>query len=280
MNVVYKLASAVIANRLKTVLDKIIFKDQKGFISGRFIGENIRLIYDVLFETKDQDIPGMILSIDFEKAFDTVSWKFIKKVLKYYNFGPSIISWISLFQNGSESCIIQNGFISEFFNLRKGCRQGDPISPYVFILCAEILGKIVRDSKSISGIKINEKEFRLSQYADDTQIFLDGTEKSLKETLNILKTFYIMSGLKINVEKTRAIWIGSLSNSNRQLCKEYKLDWSQGPFKILGVMFTAEVFNIWDVNTEQIYKNIENICKQWSKRKLTLFGRITIKSLI
>ena len=200
--------------------------------------------------------------------------------MKYYNFGPSIISWISLFQNGSESCVIQNGFISEFFNLRKGCRQDDPISPYVFILCAEILGKMVRDSKSISGIKINEKEFRLSQYADDTQIFLDGTEKSLKETLNISKTFYIMSGIKINVGKTRAIWIGSLSNSNRQLCKEYKLDWSQGPFKILGVMLTAEVFNIWDFNTEQIYKNIENICKQWSKRKLTLFGRISIiKSL-
>ena len=67
MNVVYKLASAVIANRLKKVLDKIIFEDQKWFISGRFIGENIRLIYDVLLETKDQDIPGMILSIDFEK---------------------------------------------------------------------------------------------------------------------------------------------------------------------------------------------------------------------
>ena len=79
LNAVYKLASAVIANRLQTVLDKIIFEDQKGFISGRFIGESIRLIYDVLFETKDQDIPGIILSIDFEKAFDTVSWKFIKK---------------------------------------------------------------------------------------------------------------------------------------------------------------------------------------------------------
>ena len=89
-----------------------------------------------------------------------------------------------------------------------------------------------------------------------------------------------MSGLKINVEKTRAIWIGSLSHSNRQLCKEYKLDWSQGSFKILGVNFTAEVFDIWDVNTEQIYTSIESICKKWSKRKLTLIGRITIiKSL-
>ena len=141
LNVVYKLASSVISNRLKTILDKLINQDQKGFIAGRFIGENVRLIYDVLFETKHQDIPGMILSIDFEKAFDTVSWKFMKKVLEYFNFGPSVISWISIFQNGSESCIIQNGFMSEFFNLKRGCTLGDPISPYIFILCAEILGK-------------------------------------------------------------------------------------------------------------------------------------------
>ena len=179
LNVIYKLASSVIANRLKLTLDKLINGDQKGFISGRFIGENVRLMYDILFETKNQDIPGMILSIDFEKAFDTVSWKFIKRVLQYFNFGPSIISWINIFQKGSESCIIQNGFMSDFFNLKRGCRQGDPISPYVFILCAEILGKMIRDNKVLKGIRINGKEFRLSQYADDTQLFLDGTEQSL-----------------------------------------------------------------------------------------------------
>ena len=280
LNVVYKLASSVIANRLKTTLDRLINQDQKGFISGRFIGENVRLMYDILFATRNDNIPGMILSIDFEKAFDTVSWKFINNVLKYFNFGPSFISWINIFQTGSESCIIQNGFMSDFFNLKRGCRQGDPISPYIFILCAEVLGKMIRENEIITGVNINGKEFRLSQYADDTQIFLDGTEQSLKETLNILKKFYSMSGLKINVEKTRAIWIGSLSHSNRQLCREYKLDWSQGAFKILGVTFSVEVFDIWDLNTEQIYNSIESICKNWSKRKLTLFGRITIiKSL-
>ena len=104
LNVVYKLASTVIANRIKIVLDSLIHEDQKGFIAGRLIGENIKLIYDILFETKQQQIPGLILSIDFEKAFDTVSWKFIDKVLTYFNFGPSVKSWINMFRNDSESC--------------------------------------------------------------------------------------------------------------------------------------------------------------------------------
>ena len=108
LNVIYKLASSVIANRIKSVLNKIIHEDQKGFISGRFFGENIRLIYDILYETKRQGLPGLILSIDFEKAFDTVSWKFINKTLAYYNFGPSIQKWIGLFQKGAKACIIQN----------------------------------------------------------------------------------------------------------------------------------------------------------------------------
>ena len=82
--------SSVIANRLKSVLDKLIGNDQKGFISGRYIGENIRTIYDILFESKQQHIPGLLVSVDFQQAFDTVSWKFIEKVLDYFNFGPSI----------------------------------------------------------------------------------------------------------------------------------------------------------------------------------------------
>ena len=154
------MASSVIANRLKTVLDKTIHEDQKGFISGRFLGENIRLIYDILYETENQELPGLILSNDFEKAFGTVSWDFIDKTLAYYNFGPSIWKWINLFQNGAESCIIQNGYniMSESFLLKCGYRQGDPISPYIFILCAEISGKMIRKSEDIKGIKINNKE--------------------------------------------------------------------------------------------------------------------------
>ena len=91
-------------------------------------------------------------------------------------------------------------------------------------------------------------------------MFLDGTEDSRKEASEILNSFYIMSGLRINVEKTRASWIGSLSNSVRQACKNYKSDWTQGSFQILGLTFTSEVYNIWDVNSEEIYpKNRKSV---------------------
>ena len=261
---------------MKTILDNVITEDQKGFISGRFIGENIRLIYDILYETKNQDIPGLLLSIDFQQAFDSISWKFVSKTLDYFNFGPSFKSWIKLFQSGTESCILQNGFLSEYFYLQRGCRQGDPISPYIFILCAEVLSNMIRKEKSIKGININNILYNLSQYADDTQIFLDGSEASLRATLDILDKFYKMSGLKINKDKTKAIWIGSRINSTKILCREHNLDWEQGPIKILGVTFSPEVFNIWDINSQDTLAKIEKIIKIWSQRKLTLPGRITV----
>ena len=217
LNVIYKLMSSVIANRLKSVLDKIISDNQKGFISGRYIGENIRTIYDILFETKQQNIPGLMLSIDFQQAFDTVSWKFKDKTLDYFNFGPSIKKWIKLFQTGAQSCILQNGYLSESFTLQRGCRQGDPISPYIYILCVEILGKMIRNDSNLQGIKINNKEFKLCQYADDTQVFLNGSKNSLHQLMLILKKFYNMSGLKINEDKTRALWIGAMCHSEKNV---------------------------------------------------------------
>ena len=118
LNIVYKMALSVIASRIKRVLGKLIHEDHKGFLQGRYIGENIRLAYDILFETKMRNMPSMILSIVFEKAFDIVSWNFIDNTLKHYKFGSSIRKWVQLFQNGAEASTIQNGFISESFALK------------------------------------------------------------------------------------------------------------------------------------------------------------------
>ena len=139
---------------------------------------------------------------------------------------------------------------------------------------------MMRKEIAIKGIDINDKTFLLSQYADDTQIFLNGSETSLLATLGILKKFYLTSGLKINEDKTKALWIGSMSGSDLRLCHNYNLDWEQGPIKILGVIFTPEVFNIWDFNSLETVRKMEKILQSWSKRKLTLPGKITIiKSL-
>ena len=108
---------------------------------------------------------------------------------------------------------------------------------------------------------------------------MDGTDKSLKATLDALNTFYNMSGLKINVEKN-ATWIGSLSNSRTRLCSNINLDRTQRPFKVLGVIFSTEVYIIWELNYHGVLNQVENLLRQWAKRKLTLFGRIKIiKSL-
>ena len=107
LNCTYKIATGCIANRIKTVLDKIISKDQTGFIKGRYIGENTRLIYDIMQYTETHNIPGLLVLVDFEKAFDSLSWSFIEKALEIFNFRSSIQSWIKTFYNNYISCILQ-----------------------------------------------------------------------------------------------------------------------------------------------------------------------------
>lgn len=91
LNVVYKIGSASIANRIKKVLPKIIHEDQNGFVPGRYIGDNIRLMYDLINYLKEEKIPGLLVSIDFEKAFDSIDWSFMEKTLKIFGFGKDII---------------------------------------------------------------------------------------------------------------------------------------------------------------------------------------------
>ena len=140
------------------------------FLKNRFIGENIRLLDSIINYTDTEQIPGLLLFVDFEKAFDSVEWSFIGKTLKYYNLGPSLIAWIKLFYTDISSCIQNNGWASEFFALGRGVRQGCPLSHYLFILCAEILGSAVTNDKEVHGIMISGSECKISQYADDTMM--------------------------------------------------------------------------------------------------------------
>ena len=168
LNSDYKIAAKAIANRLQNVLPKLIDSDQTGFLKGRFIGENIRLIDGLINHTAARNIPGLLMFLDFEKAFDTVEWSFIWKTLSSFNFGTSLINWIKLCYRNIESCVLNNGWASNYFTPERGVRQGCPLSPYIFILCAEVLANKIRANKDIKGITVCGNEIKISQYADDT----------------------------------------------------------------------------------------------------------------
>ena len=281
LNVVYKLASGSIANRMKGVLDILISKDQTGFVKNRYIGENTRLLYDIMKFTEDNNMPGLVMMIDFEKAFDTLSFTFIEKCLKLFNFGPMFRKWISLFLYNTETCVILNGFLSNFFKIERGCRQGDPISAYIFILCAEILAIKIKQNKDVKGIIIDGEEYKISQFADDTSLLLDGSEKSLNAVLKILHTFSEISGLKINFEKTKLIWIGSLKYSTRAIKTKWKLSWGDTQFKLLGLIFDVDLEKMIELNFNEKLKKVKNSLSHWKKRILTPIGRITVvKSIL
>ena len=132
--------------------------------------------------------------------------------------------------------------------LGRGCRQGDSISTYLFVLCAEILAAKIRSNKNIKGIKINNTEIKLSQYADDTSAYLDGSQTSLEETLNELDIFANISGLKTNFDKTQVVWIGSKKYSTHSIKTRWKLSWGTSQFKLLGITFDVDLTKIIGIN--------------------------------
>ena len=116
LNVSYKILSGTIANRIKTVLNGIIHEDQRGFLQGRFIGDNTRLLYDIMHYTEEHKTPGLLLLVDFEKAFDSISWRFITKCLDFFNFGSFMCDMVKLLYKDAQLCVIQHGVFSEFFS--------------------------------------------------------------------------------------------------------------------------------------------------------------------
>ena len=276
LNVSYKLLSSCIAARIKKVLPNIIHASQKGFMKGRYIGENIRLLYDTLLITEKENIPGLLLMIDFEKAFDSVSWSFIEKALIFFNFPNCIVQWFKILYNKASSCISFNGQYSKWFNLYRGCRQGDPISPYLYLICAEILSLMIRSNKTIKGLKLKDKDILLSLFADDTTLYLDGSERSFKEAIHIIESFTKISGLKMNNDKTQIAWLGSKKNCNTKYMTDRNFVWDPGTFKVLGVTFSTKTEDICKLNYEGKINEIKRDIAKWKKRHLTPLGKITL----
>ena len=265
LNCDLKIATKAIANRIKKVIPKLVNNDQTGFLKGRFIGENIRLIDSIINYAAEQHIPGLLLFIDFEKAFDSLEWAFVDRTLEYFGFGPSLISWIRTFYNNIESCVLNNGWSSKFFKLQRGVRQGCPLSPYLFILSVEVLGKAIRANTNIKGITVNKTEIKLSQYADDTTLILNGNQDSLSAALDTINSFGKSSGLKLNEKKTEALWIGSMKGKKEKLSPEKNFKWPEIKTKVLGVWISTDPAVTLNMNYTEKVDKIRNIlsCREY-----------------
>ena len=276
----YKLASKVIANRLKKHLPKLINADQCGFVSHRYIGQNINVLSEIIEYCENYGNPGIVLSVDYRKAFDLLNWAFIEDTLIKYRFGDGFIRWVKLFYNNIDAVVNVNGYFTDPFPIERGVKQGDPISPYLFILCAEVLAEYIRKNENIKGIVIGKTEHKISMLADDTNIFMKYCKESLDHVLLSLEQFSRVSGLIINFEKSSAYCIG-MKNA-KELDVKNRIYWAKDIIETLGVKIpTHKGIDVQKLNYEPKIVKIENIIKSWSSRNLSLRGKvIVIRSLI
>ena len=226
----------------------------------------------------EKNIPGLLLFIDFEKAFDSLEWSFIHDTL---SFGASLINWVKTLYGHTESCILNNGWASNFFDIQRGVRQGCPLSPYLFILLAEVLATAIRKNTNIKGISVNGVEIKLSQYAGDTTLILDGSCESLVSSLAMLDDFSKVSGLRLNDKKTEALWIGASIENDKILLSGKELKWPKDTVKSLGLWISTDRELSASSNYNEKLEKVKEILRCWKYRRLTLIGKITvIKSLV
>ena len=269
LNVDYKLASRVIAGRLLKVIHLVVDKDQTCGVPGRFIGENVALLRDVADYATSSGTPIAILSLDQEKAFDRVDWGFMRATLSAMGFGPSFISWVNLFYFRVQSAVNVNGYLSSFFGLSRGVRQGCPLSPLLYVLVSEVLAANIRCNPRISGLCLpgTPSLSPISQYADDTSLILL-SDDAIKASFEVYSLFEKASGSKLNQSKSKGLWLGGWSGRTDP---PVALDWSSVKIKTLGVFIG--VGDLEEDNWRPRITAVDNVLKSWRARSLSFRGK-------
>jgi len=222
--------------------------------------------------TKVNDIPGILLAVDFRKAFDCVSWDFLECTLRKVGYGPMLVKWIKTFYTNITSCIINNGQTSKYFPIYQGVRQGDPLSAYLFLLVVEVLASKIRSDTEIRSIDEEGKISKILQYADDTNGLVRDIQ-SAQRFLELVENFGKFSNLYMNKDKTQGMWLGQKRASKLQ---PLGIKWPEGPLKLLGIhlSYDDEACNI--LNYDKKIAKCKQIINWWQSRNLTLLGRIQI----
>lgn len=202
-----KIITKVWANRLRTRIDSLVDETQSAFIKGRCITDSIVTANELIFFMQKHRYPVLILKVDFEKAYDTVDWSFLLELLRARGFSDKWVGWINAILTSSKAKFLINGRQCGYVRYRKGLRQGDPLSPLLFVLVVDVLSTMLNyalNSGVLQGVMLGNMGVKMChlQYADDLLILTNGGREDLRIIKLILYLFVGISGLKVNSDKT------------------------------------------------------------------------------
>jgi hypothetical protein len=257
-------------NRLKSVLHQVIHKDQTCAVPDRSIIDSCHLVRDIIDYYNDRNLPGVLLSLDQEKAFDRVSHDYLFRVLDAFGMGDGFTRWIKTFYTDIYSCVVVNQCISEPFPVTRSVRQGCSLSPLLYVLCLEpILNKIRKDD-SIKGVKIpgQLEQQKTSAFADDGNFFLTNDE-SVGKVISWFDYFGKGSGAKLNKGKSKVLYFGKWKTRSDH---PFGISWAE-KLKIFGVWFgKITIEEVWT----PVFNKIKKTLDLYRGRILSMYGRAII----
>ena len=214
LNVRFKIFTKVGTNRLNKVAQIVLSPTQTVFMPGRNIMEGVVILHETIHELHTKKSDGVIFKIDFEKAYDKVKWPFLQQTLRMKGFSPKWCRWVEGMVTGGSVGIKVNDDICPYFQTKRGLRQGDPMSPILFNIVADMLALLIKRPKADCQIRgviphLVDDGLSILQYADDTIIFLDNDLEQANNLKLLLCAFELLSGLKINFHKSEIFYYGA-----------------------------------------------------------------------
>lgn len=276
LNTVYKVISNLLASRLKEILPLMISKSQSAFLPGRLLAENVLLATDLVNGYNTQSLsPRGMLKVDLRKAIDCVRWDFILASLKALAIPDSYIRLTSECLSTASFSDSFNGGSGGFFKSTKGIRQGDPLSPYLFVLAMECLSRLLfsRYEAGTIGYHPRTAELEISHlmFADDVMVFFDGTSNSLHGISECLDDFASWSGLHMNTAKTE-LFTSGVDQSETAAITSYGFPSGQFPIRYLGLPLMSRKLKISEY--APLMTKINQRIQSWSAKLLSFAGRL------
>jgi hypothetical protein len=240
LNVSFKIFTKVATIRLNTVADHVVWTSQTAFMQGRNILDRVATLHEMVHELHSKKLNGVILKIDFEKAYDKVKWSFLQQTLRMKGFSPEWCALIHSFVSGGSVAIKVNDDIGPYFQTKKGLRQDDPLSPILFNIVADMLAIMIERAKSdghFEGVILHLVDGGLSilQYDDDTILFMEHDLEKAKNLKLILFAFEHLSGLKINFHKNELFCFGEAQDQAPSYAKLFGCNQGQFPIRYFGI---------------------------------------------